>query len=343
VLDVGVIGAGYWATNGLRVIAESGVNLRAVADVDPARLEAVARRYPAARRSTSPAEVFADPAVDAVYIATPPHTHHRLARAALLAGKHVLVEKPFTTSTAEGVDLIELARARGLTVMVGHTFLYSPPVLKIKALIDDGTLGGLYYVDAQRVNLGKYQDSGVLWDLAPHDVSMLLFWLGDLPHAVSATGRSFVSSSREDVAFVTLEFPSGVVAQLHLSWLAPTRLRRTTIAGDRRMVVYDDTAGAEAVKIYDAGVDRPREPAGFGEAQLSYRTGDVTVPRLDNREPLAAQWAHFVECVQTGAQPRSSGLQGLQVVRVLEAAERSMRLGQRVEVDWSQERVEAAA
>src|SRR5207302_9065874 len=180
---------------------------------------------------------------------------------------------------AEGAPLVELAEDRNLRLMVGHTFLYSPPVLKIGELIDDGVLGSLYYIDSHRVNLGRYQDSGVLWDLAPHDLSILMFWIGERIQSVSATGRSFVSSGQPDVVFLNFEFPGGVLAQVHLSWLAPTRLRRTTISGSQRMVVYDDTLGPEAVKVFDHGVDRGPLPSSFGEAQLTYRTGDVHMPR----------------------------------------------------------------
>lgn len=328
VYRIGVLGAGYWATNTIRVIADDDDSeLTVVCDTDADRLPTVESRYPRTRTTTKPLDVIADPDVDAVYIATPPATHADLTRAALRAGKHVLVEKPFTTSTREAASVVELAEAEGLTVMVGHTFLYSPAVLKVKDIVESGELGDIFYIDSQRVNLGKYQESGVLWDLAPHDLSIVAYWMGAWPTTVAANGRSFVSEGREDVVFLNLEFPSGALAQLHLSWLAPTRLRRTTLSGTRRMVVYDDTLGAEAVKVYDRGV--VRVPSGFGEAQLTYRSGDMNVPNLANVEPLRAEWAHFVECIRTGATPRSTAVSGLRTVEVLEAAERALRTGRR--------------
>jgi predicted dehydrogenase len=333
--NVGVIGAGQWASNGLRVIAESArCRLHAVADLDPARLAPVAGRHPGVRTGTDPAVVVDNPDVDLVYVATPPATHAALAGRALAAGKSVLVEKPFTTDPADAAVLVALADEQRRTLMVGHTFLYSPPVLAVADLISSGALGDVFYVDAQRVNLGRYQDSGVLWDLAPHDVAILLHWLGEAPTSVSATGRSFVSAGREDVAFLTLHFPGGALAQLHLSWLSPTRLRRTTVSGARRMVVYDDTAGPEAVKVYDHGVHRSPAPESFGEAQLTYRTGDIRIPRLPAVEPLKAMWEHFVDCVETGATPRSCGRQGLVTVQVLAAAERALRTGRREPVAY---------
>lgn len=326
---VGVYGAGYWAQNGLRVISESrGSQLVAVCDIDAERLDTVKWRYPHARATTAPDALIDDPAIDVIYIATPPHTHAPLARAALEAGKHVLVEKPLTDRVADAERLVDLAAERGLTLMVGHTFLYSAPVLKVKELLDGGVIGEVFSIDSQRVNLGRYQDSGVIWDLAPHDISILLFWLGELPRRVTASARSFVSTGREDVAFVTLEFPGGTLAQLHLSWLAPTRLRRMTLSGSERMVVYEDTAGPEMVKVYDMGVDRLRTPESYGEAQLTYRHGDLHVPRLDAAEPLKAEWDHFLSCVATGDEPRSSGAQGLAVVRTLAAIDRALVSGQ---------------
>lgn len=330
---VAVYGAGYWAKNGMRVVAEApGCDLAVVCDLDPGALDWVRRRFPGTDTTTDPADPLRDTGVDLVYIATPPGTHFDLARRALYADCHVLVEKPYTVTTQEAEQLNRLAVERGRTVMVGHTFLYAPPVLKVKELIDDGSIGEVLYIDSQRVNLGRYQDSGVLWDLAPHDLSILFYWLGTEPDRVSATGRSLRSGGREDVVFVTLEFPNGTLAQLHLSWLAPTKLRRTTVSGSQRMVVYDDTQGAESVRVYDLGVDVQATPDGFGESQLSYRRGDSLIPYLDNREPLRAEWEHFVECVETGRLPRSSMQQGLATVRTIEAIEEALGAGRRIDV-----------
>ena len=328
---VGLVGAGYWAANVARVIAgHPGSTLRWVCDVDHDRAQTLAARSGAQATGTVD-DLLADPAVECIYVVTPPHTHHALGRAALLAGKHVIVEKPLTMSTVTAADLVAVAQAQQRTLMVGHTFLYSPAVLKVKELFTTGAIGDVHYIDSQRVNLGRYQDSGVLWDLGPHDLSILGYWLGEMPVAATATGRSYVSPGYEDVAFVTLEYPSGVVAQLHLSWLAPARLRRTTVAGSRRMVVYDDTAGPEAVKVFDMGVVRPSD-ATAANGTISYRSGDTLIPQLTSCEPLAAQWDHFLECVRTGAEPRTSGRHGLKVVAALEAIATAMRTGTRTTV-----------
>jgi predicted dehydrogenase len=213
-----------------------------------------------------------------------------------------------------------------MTLMVGHTFVFSPPVRKVKELLDAGLIGPIYYVETTRVNLGLFQkDVSVLWDLGPHDVSILLYWLGEVPIQVSGRGRSYLGEALEDVAFVTLEFPSGILAQVQISWLAPSKLRRTSVVGRQRMIVYDDLEPVEKVKIYDRGVDR--QPASFGEFQLTYRSGDILSPRLDTTEPLYLESAHFLECIQTGRVPDTSPRTGVDVVRVIEAAERSMRAG----------------
>ncbi len=332
--NIGVIGAGYWAQNMLRVIAgSSSSELVAVAELDESKHVAVGHHYPGVRISTDANELFNDDAIDAIYIATPPETHGRLALAALRASKHVLVEKPIATSAVATEALIEEAYVQQRTLMVGHTFLYSPPVLKVMELINNGTVGDVFYVDSQRVNLGKYQASGVMWDLAPHDLSIILHWLGEVPISVAASGRSFRSTGREDVCFITLDFPGGAVAQLQVSWLAPVKLRRTMVSGSQRMVVYDDTSGPEAVKVFNHGVDLAA-PETFGEFQLSYRQGDIWIPRLDTSEPLTNEWEHFIQCTKTGRHPRSSAEQGLAVVKVLEAADRSLKTGHREPVEW---------
>jgi predicted dehydrogenase len=271
-------------------------------------------------------DVLEHPAIDAIYLATPVSTHYPLARQALLAGKHVLLEKPLATSTEQAQELVSLAAERSLTLMVGHTFVFSPPVRKVKELLDAGLIGPIYYVETTRVNLGLFQkDVSVLWDLGPHDVSILIYWLGEVPIQVSARGRSYMGEALEDVAFLTLEFPSGILAQVQISWLAPSKLRRTSVVGRQRMIVYDDLEPVEKVKVYDRGVDR--QPASFGEFQLTYRSGDILSPRVDTTEPLAIECAHFLECIQTGREPDTSPRTGVEVVRVIQAAERSLRSG----------------
>lgn len=328
----GVIGAGYWGQNMIRVISESPYSeLVHIADLKSEAASAVGTRY-GCGWSTDIADALSE-SIDVVYIATPPASHAELTRQALEAGKHVLVEKPITDSSKSARELVELARSQQRTLMVGHTFLFSPPVLKVKELIVNGTLGEMFYIDSQRVNLGKYQDSGVLWDLAPHDLSIMLFWLGEKPIGVKATGRSFRSSGREDVVFLTFDFPSGAIAHSHMSWLAPVKLRRTTISGSQRMVVYDDTAGPEAVKVFNHGVDRTT-PSSFGEFQLSYRQGDIWIPRLESAEPLRTEWEHFLTCIKSGDKPRSPGESGHAIVTIIETAERALTSGRREEIEW---------
>jgi predicted dehydrogenase len=324
---VAAVGCGYWGPNVIRNLdALAGFELCCICDADPARLRPVAARHPAARSTSNVGDIFADPSIDAVYLATPVSTHDDLVERALQAGKHVLVEKPLATTVERAEALAALAVAHGLTLMVGHTFVFSPPVRKVKELIDAGLIGPIYYVETTRVNLGLFQkDVSVVWDLGPHDLSILMYWLDEVPIQVSARGRSYLGEALEDVAFLTLEFPSGILAQVQISWLAPSKLRRTSIVGRQRMIVYDDLEPVEKVKVYDRGVDR--QPASFGEFQLTYRSGDILSPRLDTTEPLYLECAHFLECIRTGQEPDSSPRSGVEVVRVIQAAERSLRQG----------------
>ena len=324
---VGAIGCGYWGPNVIRNLDSlDGFELCCICDADPLRLGPVAGRYPDARATTQVGEVLADPTVEAIYFATPVSSHYELVKQALLAGKHVLVEKPLATRVEQAEELAGLAHARGLVLMVGHTFVFSPPVRKVKELIDAGQVGDIHYIETTRVNLGLFQkDASVLWDLGPHDLSILMYWLGEVPVSVSARGRSYHGGEAlEDVAFVTLEFSSGVLAQVQLSWLAPSKLRRTSIVGRQRMIVYDDLEPVEKVKIYDRGVER--QPASYGEFQLTYRSGDILIPRIDPTEPLQLECAHFVDCIRTGKVPDASPQSGVDVVRVLLAAEKSLHM-----------------
>ncbi len=323
--NVAVIGAGYWGPNLVRNLVENplctGVT---VCDTMAEKIDRIRRRYPGVRFTQEAAEVFADPAIDAVMIATPPRTHYELAREALRHGKHAFIEKPFTLSTATAEELIALAKRHGRVLMVGHTFEYSPPVRKIKEIIDSGDLGEIFYLSATRVNLGLHQkDSSVVWDLAPHDLSMFLYWLGEVPSEVMATGKDFVQPGIPDVAFIFMRFASGAIAHIQVSWLAPSKLRRTTIVGSSKMLVYDDTQNLEQVKIFDKGVHY-RDPDTFGEYQLSYRAGDIVSPKIDTFEPLQAEVTDFLESIHTGRQPGVNGERGLRVVRVLEAVEKSL-------------------
>lgn len=331
-LDVAVVGCGYWGPNLIRNLVENGSCGRVVCcDVDDDQLERLSRRYPDLYYTTDFDEVLRDGGVDAVMIATPVSTHHELAKKAIQARKHTFVEKPLSFNVEQGTELIELADAHGVTLMVGHTFEYSPPVLKIKELISQGELGNIYYISSTRVNLGLHQsDISVVWDLAPHDLSMILYWLEEAPARVFAMGKAFVQKGIPDVAFVSMEFASGVIAHVQVSWLSPSKLRRTTIVGSSKMLIYDDTQNIEKVKLYDKGVDF-KDPETFGEYHLSYRSGDIVSPKLDTCEPLKAEVEHFLNCILTQETPRSDGRSGVRVVRVLEAMERSMKEGRAVE------------
>jgi predicted dehydrogenase len=332
---IGVVGLGYWGPNLLRVIHESAAAEAAwMCDRRPEVLDAVGRRFPAVRQTQDLDEMLEDDSVEAVAVVTPVCTHHELALRALTAGKHVFVEKPLALSSALSIDLIRNAYERRLVLMPGHTFLYSPPVNRIRELMRAGELGEIYFISMSRVNLGLYQsDVSVLWDLGPHDFSILLYWLGEGPSQVTSTGRACIDSEKEDVAFVTCEFQSGTIAHVELSWLAPSKLRRTTIVGSKKMVVYDDCSN-EPVRVYDAGVV-PRDPESFGEF-LKYRTGDIVSPHIESSEPIALQIDDFCRAIRTGATPISSARLGLDVVRMIEAADRSrMRFSDAGFLEWT--------
>jgi len=328
-----VVGLGYWGPNLVRNLAElDAAELVAVCDLDPERLALVGRRYPAVRRTTNVQDVIDADDVDAVVIATPVSTHHPLGMSALSAGKHVFIEKPLAASTRDAAELATTAAAQGLVLMPGHTFLYSPPVVAIHDLIVSGALGDLLFISSSRVNLGLHQsDVSVVWDLGPHDFSILRYWLGETPAHVSATARACIGD-RPDVAFIDLEYESGPIAHVELSWLAPSKLRRTTIVGSEKMVVYDDTSN-EPVRVFDSGVNL-REPETFGEFRLTYRTGDIVSPRIDAAEPLAIELRDFCNAINKSIQPRSSSGLGVEVVRMMEAVDRSLSsAGARVSVD----------
>jgi predicted dehydrogenase len=334
---VAVVGLGYWGPNLVRNLHElpDVADVVAVCDARQARLDTVSRRYPAVRTSRTYAEILADPEIEAVALATPVATHPPLAAAALGAGKHVFVEKPLAGSTAEAHDLIRLAEERDLVLMPGHTFLYSPPVETIRQLIRSGELGDIYFVSTSRVNLGLHQsDVSVVWDLGPHDFSILHYWFGETPAYVSGLARGCVMPDTPDVAFVNLEYASGKVAHVELSWLAPSKLRRTTIVGSQKMIVYDDTSN-EPVRVFDSGVVLP-DPGSFGEHRLSYRTGDIVSPQISASEPLMLEMSDFCSAIRTGSSPRSNAVLGYEVVRIIEGVDESLaKNGARVELEQS--------
>jgi predicted dehydrogenase len=325
-VGVAVVGLGYWGPNLVRNLHEiDEAEVVAACDLREDRRLASARRFPGVRVTDSFESILDDSGIDAVAIATPVSTHFELCAAALAAGKHVLVEKPLAHSSASCVDLIELAEEGDLVLMPGHTFLYSPPVSYIHDLIARGELGKIYFISTSRVNLGLHQpDVSVAWDLGPHDFSILRYWLGETPSTVSAISRGCVIPETADVAFINVVYPSGTIAHVELSWLAPSKLRRTAIVGSERMVVYDDTS-PEPVRIFDSGV-MPSTPQSFGEFQLAYRSGDIVSPRLPALEPLALELADFCNAVQHGTEPRASARFGLEVVRAIEAVDESLAL-----------------
>lgn len=326
-LRVAVVGLGYWGPNLVRVLHEVPDALVAAAcDLDEQRLTAIGRRFPGVRLTSSFEEILADDGIDAVAIATSVSTHYPLALAALEAGKHVFVEKPMAGSSADAEQLCDVANARGLTLMPGHTFLYSPPVNVVRDLIRSGELGEIYFISTSRVNLGLHQsDVSVIWDLGPHDFSILRYWLDESPVVVSALTRGCIIPEVPDVAFINLQYALGAVAHVELSWLAPSKLRRTAVVGSRKMVIYDDMS-SEPVRVFDSGVALP-DPASFGEYRLTYRTGDIVSPRVDVTEPLLLEITDFCRSIRSGEPPRSSSKIGSDVVRVIEAVDRSLTLG----------------
>jgi len=321
-----IVGYGYWGPNLLRNFMEvPECRVKYVCDSSAVQLRKVALKYPHISLTQSFDEVIDDDEVDTIVISTPISTHHHLAKKALLRGKHVFVEKPLTADSASAEELVRLAEMQQRVLMVGHTFKFSPPVVKIKELIDSGELGDIYYISSSRVNLGLHQaDVSVIWDLAPHDFSIIFYWLGEEPSQVYAFGRGCVKPDMPDVAFINLAFESGTVAEVQLSWLSPVKLRRTVIVGSKKMLIYDDTESVEKVKLFDHGVNFV-EPSSFEEFQLSYRSGDIVSPHLDNYEPLYAEAKHFLECIREGKRPRTDGVDGLHVVRALEKAEDSLK------------------
>ena len=330
VVGVAVVGCGYWGPNLLRNFFDTpGCRVVAACDLSEQRLEAMARRHPSLRATTSLDDVLDDPAVHAIAVATPVASHAALARRALEAGKHVLVEKPMTLSTEEAQALVELAEARGLQLMVDHTFVYTGAVRRIKQMIDSGELGKLYYYDSVRVNLGLIQhDVSVVWDLAAHDLAIMDHLIEQRPVGISAMSATHFPGGMADVAYITVQFEDNLIAHFHVNWLSPVKVRQVLIGGDRRMILYDDIEATEKVKVYDRGIrwnDDPIEAR--RETLVAYRLGDMYAPVLDQTEALRNECAHFIESVRAGTTPLTDGRAGLRTVQMLEAAERSMRNG----------------
>lgn len=330
---IGVIGYGYWGPNVARNFANIGNSeVVTVCDRSEASLRRAQRSHPSAYLTANPGEVFSSKDVDAVAVVTPVWTHYDLAKAALLSGKHVFVEKPFTSTSVQAEELIDIALQKNLTIMVDHTFLFTGAVRKIRELIDEGTLGKLYYYDSTRVNLGLFQhDINVVWDLAPHDLSILDHLIGAEPEAIVASGETHLNGV-EDVAFITIYFPGNVIAHVNVNWLSPVKIRTTLIGGEKRMLVWNDLEADEKIKIYDKGVKMDNRE-GVYQLLVSYRSGDMWAPKVEQTEALRAEAEYFIDCVNHSKTPFNDGVAGLRVVRMLEAADQSLKQkGRQVEL-----------
>ncbi len=328
-LAIGVVGLGYWGPNLVRNFnALPTCRVGALCDRDEERLARFGQLYPGARTFRDFEAMLADDGLDAVAVSTPVRFHHPLAKASLLAGKHTFIEKPMAASAAECEELVEIARRQGLTLMVGHTFLYSAPVRMIAEIIGRGDLGEIRYINSQRLNLGLFQkDINVAWDLAPHDISIILHLIGRAPKVVNCQGNAHITDGIEDVANISLVFPGRQFATIQSSWLEPRKVRQMTIVGTQRMIVYDDIEPLEKIRVYDVRVEPPPHYDTFGEFHYSYHYGDSYIPRIEQVEPLKTLCQHFVDCVATGSRPLSCGEKGLELVRILEACSKSLRSG----------------
>ena len=326
-LSIGVIGCGYWGPNLVRNFnGLSNCTLRMMCDLDESRIKHLRSLYPSVEGTTNFKHLLNGVDLDAVVIATPVRYHHPLAKESLLAGKHTFIEKPMASSSAECEELIEIAEKKGLTLMIGHTFLYSAPVRKIKEVIKNGDIGEIRSINSRRLNLGLFQkDINVAWDLAPHDISIVLHILGESPLVVNCQGNAHVTPGIEDVTNLSLTFSGNRFVSIQSSWLEPRKVREMTIVGTRRMIVYDDLQANEKIRIYDVRVDRPPHYDSFAEFHYSYHYGDSIIPHLKQEEPLKELCQHFVDCIRTGSTPLSSGRHGLELVRILEAASASLK------------------
>jgi predicted dehydrogenase len=323
-VNFGVIGYGYWGPNIVRNLTTlEGSEVLAIADLSPNARKRAQKAHPGIKVTADAGELLTSTAIDAIAVISPVWTHYELAKAALENGKHVFVEKPFTSSAAQGEELIELAAKKNLKIMVDHTFLFTGAVQKISQLLDEGTLGKLYYYDSMRVNLGLFQhDINVLWDLAPHDLSIMDYLIRSTPEAIVATGQNHVSP-HEDVAFMTVYFPEKVIAHINVNWLSPVKVRMTLIGGEKKMVVWNDLVADEKLRVYDRGVNVTSQD-GVYELLVNYRSGDMWAPHIAQIEALRQELSYFVDCISSGHEPFNNGQAGLRVVKMLEAATESM-------------------
>jgi predicted dehydrogenase len=326
-LKIGIIGYGYWGPNLVRNFYElSNCNVIAVSDLNPQRLVQAKSRYPTIKVTENYQDLVTDPDVDAIAISTPVNSHFELAMASLKARKHVLVEKPLTSNSEQSLQLIEEAKKRKLILMVDHTFVYTGAVRKIKDLLTQGDLGDIYYYDSIRTNLGKFQpDVNVIWDLAVHDLSILDYVLPLKPVAVSATGISHIQGEPENIAYITLFFDNSCIAHVHVNWLAPVKVRKILIGGSQKMVLFDDIEPSEKIKVYDKGLTLKENPENFYKMLVGYRSGDMYAPQFDGTEALYTEANHFLDCIQHGVKPITDGESGLRIVKILEAATKSVK------------------
>jgi predicted dehydrogenase len=327
--EIAVIGYGYWGPNLVRNFCSlPGVSIRAVCDKSQDRLAHLGKLYPDIERTTDFSGILQNPSIDMVVLATPVSTHHPIAMKCLEKGKHVFVEKPLAKSSSECREMIRLADEKSLTLMVGHTFIYTQTVRKIKEIVDSGEIGEVMYISCRRLNLGLFQkDINVAWDLAPHDLSIILYLMNKKPISVNCQGKAHISPAVEDVTNISLTFPNGGFAMIQSSWIDPRKVREITIVGTKKMIVYDDTEPLEKIKIYDKHVQAPPHYDTFAEFQYSYHYGDILSPFVREVEPLKIECQHFVDCVDKSKKPDSSGHDGLTVVQILEAATESLKRG----------------
>jgi predicted dehydrogenase len=325
-LGIGVIGCGHWGPNHIRNLGSlPGVSVLMAADLDPRRRSAIERLFPDVKTTANHKDLFADPRITAIVVATPSASHHALVKEALEAGRDVLCEKPLATSTADAADLAQIAKKHDRVLMVGHTFLFNPGILKLKSLIDEDVAGKVYYMHAVRTNLGPIRsDVNVVQDLASHDISIFNFLRGSLPVSVSARGGRFLQSGIDDVAFLTLTYPGNVLGSVMVSWLSPHKVRQLTVVGDRKMIVWDDLGRLGPLMVFDKSVARDPGYMDFGEFHLRAREGDISIPRVNLAEPLKLEAEHFVTCLRERSRPRTPADQGVEVARVLDAVQKSM-------------------
>jgi predicted dehydrogenase len=328
-LNIAAVGCGYWGPNLIRNFSSlSGCKIKMVCDVDKNRLAHMKALYPEVETTFVLEDIVSNAEIDAVVIATPVRFHYEMAKRSLLAGKHTLIEKPMASSLSECEELIELAENQNLTLMIGHTFIYSQPVRKIKQIVNSGELGDIQYISSRRLNLGLFQkDINVAWDLAPHDISIILYIMNEEPVSVNCQGKAHIAPDIEDVTNMTLSFPNGGFATIHSSWLDPNKVREMTFVGTKKMLVYDDVESMEKIKIYDKRVKTPPHYNTFAEFHYSYHYGDIYSPYLKQVEPLQVECQHFLDCIRSGAKPDTSGIEGMKVVQILEAATVSLKNG----------------